>query len=238
MAFLIESVVACAIFNHKTAFVNQDNALLMSLIGTLDHYTYGTSHADCGVVSKACDPYLSVENEMTGEVHTRLVGAYNFENVAAAIAVGQYFGVSGNDIREALEGYQPTNSRSQVIEGRNHIIMDAYNANPTSMSAAIKNFHAICDGDPLLILGDMRELGEASETEHRAILSLIFSLGFRKAFLVGPCFTQCNDIPDYLTFPTVDALNDYLEKNPVTRQNILVKGSNSIHLGKVLPLIQ
>lgn len=224
--------------NKKTAFVNSDNPLLMSLIGSLNHYTYGTQQAQCIVTVKACDPYLSVVNEGTGEIKTHLVGSYNYENVAAAIAVGHYFNVADEDIRQALEGYQPTNSRSQVIEGKNHIIMDAYNANPTSMSAAIKNFHGICGSEALPILGDMRELGSASESEHRVILALLKELGFHQAFLVGPCFSQYNDNPDYMTFPTAEALAEYLEKHPVTHQDILVKGSRGIRLEQVLPMIQ
>ena len=223
--------------NHKTAFVNGDNALLMGLAKDLNHTTYGSSNEDCIVKMGSCDPYLSVIwNGMT--IQTRLVGSYNFENVAAAIAVGSHFGVSETDIKEALEGYQPTNSRSQVIEGRNRIIMDAYNANPTSMTASVKNFRSISGDNALLILGDMRELGDASEQEHKAILALLKDLGFKQAFLVGPCFSQYNDNPNYNTFPNSDELAAYLERHPVEGHTILVKGSRGIQLEKVLPLIQ
>ena len=222
---------------NKTAFVNADNSLLMDLSKALDRHTYGTGNADCVVEPATCDPYLSVRFE--GQlIQTRLVGSYNFENVAAAIAVGRHFGVSDTDIKEALEHYQPTNSRSQVIEGKNHIIMDAYNANPTSMGASVKNFRNICGDNALLILGDMRELGEASEQEHKAILELLKSSGFRQAYLVGPCFSQFNDNPDYLTFAHVDDLLAYLGQHPVEGRTILVKGSHSIQLEKTLPLIQ
>ena len=222
----------------KTAFVNADNPLLMDLSKALKRQTYGTnSQADCVVHFGSCTPYLSVTWEGR-PIQTHLVGSYNFENVAAAIAVGRYFGVSDTDIKEALENYQPTNSRSQVIEGRNRIIMDAYNANPTSMNASIKNFREICGDNPLLILGDMRELGEASEQEHRAILALLNTLGFHQAFLVGPCFKQYNDNPEYLTFTTFMELAAHLTLHPVEGHTILVKGSHSIQLEKILPLIQ
>lgn len=225
--------------NGKKAFVNRDNELLMKLIGSIGCYTYGKdSQADCVVQLQRCDPYLNVSNERLGNIQTQLVGAYNFENVAAAIAVGTYFGVSDNDIRSALESYRPTNSRSQVIEGRNHIIMDAYNANPSSMSASITNFSTICSEPSLPILGDMLELGEASEREHRAILDLLWNSGFREAFLVGPCFSNPNEHPEYRCFPTVEALVSYLESHPVKGYDILVKGSRGMHLEKVLPLIQ
>ena len=223
--------------NGKTAFVNAGNPLLMDLSQTLDRHTYGTVNADCVVEPEACAPYLSVNWE--GQtIRTRLVGSYNFENVAAAIAVGRHFGVSKPDIKEALEYYQPTNSRSQVIEGKNRIIMDAYNANPTSMSASVKNFRDICGDNALLILGDMRELGDASEQEHKTILELLKNSGFRQAYLVGPCFSQFNDNPDYLTFANVDDLMAYLRQHPVEGHTILVKGSHSIQLEKALPLIQ
>ena len=137
-----------------------------------------------------------------------------------------------------MEEYEPTNSRSQVIEGRNHIIMDAYNANPTSMNASIRNFRQICGDNPLLILGDMRELGEASEREHKAILELIKNLGFTEAYLVGQCFSQYNDNPNYRTFINMMALAAHLALNPVEGRTILVKGSHSIMLEKILPLIQ
>ena len=224
---------------HKTAFVNGDNQLLVGLIGESLHYTYGAGQQnDYQVQVKACDPYLTVSSECTGDIQTRLVGSYNFENVAAAIAVGLHFGVAPSDIKDALERYQPTNSRSQVIDGKNHIIMDAYNANPTSMSASVNNFRNISGDNALLILGDMRELGEASEQEHKAILNLLKASGFHEAFLVGPCFSQYNDNPEYHTFPVVDDLVAYLVQHPVEHRTILVKGSRGIQLEKVLPLIQ
>lgn len=225
--------------HHKTAFVNSDNELLMRLIGDLQFYSYGSGvEAACNVKLKASDPYLAVTTERLGDIQTRLVGAYNLENVAAAIAVGNFFSVDGEDIRQALEQYQPTNSRSQVIEGKNHIIMDAYNANPTSMAASVSNFKNICGDNALLILGDMRELGDASEQEHKAILNLLMTSGFQEAFLVGDCFSQFNTNPAYRCFSKVEDLIAYLEKSPVEHRTILVKGSHSIHLEKVLPLIQ
>lgn len=225
--------------HHKTVFVNSDNELLMSLIGDMQFYSYGSGiAAACNVKLKASAPYLSVTTERLGDIQTRLVGAYNLENVAAAIAVGNFFSVDGEDIRQALEQYQPTNSRSQVIEGKNHIIMDAYNANPTSMSASVSNFKNICGDNALLILGDMRELGDASEQEHKAILNLLATSGFHEAFLVGDCFSKYNSNPAYLCFPKVEDLIAYLEISPIENRTILVKGSHSIHLEKVLPLIQ
>ena len=222
----------------QTAFVNHDNPLLMDLSDGLNRHTYGTdAQAECQVQPAGCDPYLSVT--WSGlRIQTHLVGSYNFENVAAAIAVGSHFGVEPNDIKAALESYEPTNSRSQVIEGKNRIIMDAYNANPTSMNASVRNFRQISGDNALLILGDMRELGDASEQEHRTILELLKSLGFHQAFLVGPCFSKYNDNPEYLTFATVDELVAHLGQHPVEGRTVLVKGSRGIQLEKALPCIQ
>ncbi len=224
--------------NGKAVFVNQGNPLLWEQSEGQERISYGRHcAADTPVAPGACAPYLSVvwRNHL---IQTHLVGSYNFENVAAAICVGQYFGVDENDIIDALEAYTPTNSRSQVIDtDKNRIIMDAYNANPTSMRAALINFASICGEQHLLILGDMRELGTASEEEHRNILKLMKELKFKEALLVGSNFSAYNENPDWKTFDNVQNLCQYLESSPVSGKTILVKGSNSIQLGKVLPLL-
>ena len=143
-----------------------------------------------------------------------------------------------NAIVEALEAYTPTNSRSQVVETqKNRVIMDAYNANPTSMRAALINFANICGEQHLLILGDMRELGKASEEEHRNILGLMKELKFKEALLVGSNFSAYNENVDWKTFDNVLCLCQYLESSPVSGKTILVKGSHSVQLEKVLPLL-
>ena len=224
--------------NGKAVFVNQGNPLLWEQSEGQERISYGRHCAAfCPVAPGACNPYLSViwRKHL---IQTHLVGSYNFENVAAAIGVGQYFGVDENDIIDALEAYTPTNSRSQVIDtDKNQIIMDAYNANPTSMRAALINFASICGEQHLLILGDMRELGTASEEEHRNILKLMKELGFKEALLVGSNFCTYNENPDWKTFAKVEDLCQYLESQPIRGKTILVKGSNSIQLGKVLPLL-
>ena len=224
--------------NGKAVFVNQGNPLLWEQSEGQERISYG-KHCDafCPVAPGACAPYLSVVWR-THNIQTHLVGSYNFENVAAAIGVGQYFGVEDDKIVEALEAYTPTNSRSQVVEtGKNRVIMDAYNANPTSMRAALINFAGICGEQHLLILGDMRELGKASEEEHRTILGLMKELGFKEALLVGQNFCAYNENAAWKTFDNVMDLCHYLEGHPVSGKTILVKGSNSIQLGKVLPLL-
>ncbi len=222
----------------KAVFVNQGNPLLWEQSEGQNRITYGRHcAADAPVIPGACNPYLSVGWKKY-LIQTHLVGSYNFENVAAAIAVGQYFKVDENDIIAALETYTPTNSRSQVIDTeKNRIVMDAYNANPTSMRAALINFANICGEQHLLILGDMRELGSASEEEHRNILALMKELSYKDAMLVGQSFCTYNENADWKTFAKVEDLYQYIETHPIEGKHILVKGSRSIQLEKVLPLL-
>ena len=224
--------------NGEFVFVNRGNELLWGLSSEQKRVSYGCHcGADYPVVPGECKPYLNVKWKKR-LIETRLVGEYNFENAAAAIGVGQYFGVDDDKIQAALEAYQPTNSRSQVIEsGKNHIIMDAYNANPTSMQASVRNFRKICGENHLLILGDMRELGQESENEHKAILKLLEELDYKVAYLVGPNFCAYSGCKRWWTFPNVDDLFQYLEAHPVEGKDILVKGSRGIKLEKVLPLL-
>ena len=222
----------------KAVFVNQGNPLLWEQSEGQTRISYGRHcTADAPVAPAACDPYLSVgwKNHL---IQTHLVGSYNFENVAAAIGVGHYFKVGENDIIAALEAYTPTNSRSQVIETqKNRILMDAYNANPTSMRAALVNFANICGEQHLLILGDMRELGTASEEEHRNILGLMKELKYKDTYLVGQNFCAYNDNPNWKTFAKVEDLCQHIENHPIEGKHILVKGSRGIQLEKVLPLL-
>ncbi|MBO7528884.1 MAG: UDP-N-acetylmuramoyl-tripeptide--D-alanyl-D-alanine ligase [Bacteroidales bacterium] len=221
---------------HKgLLFVNKDNELLMDLSKSINKVTYGTSN-DADIQGKllSANPYLSVE--WNGKkIDTQLVGDYNFENVMAAICIGTYFNVAANDIVETLSSYRPTNNRSQVIEtARNRVVMDAYNANPTSMSHSIKNFRNICKSDNLLILGDMRELGNESEQEHKNILELLKELRFENVYLVGEEFQRVAKNSKFSTFINVEELAQYLQQHPVSGRDILVKGSNSIHLNKII----
>ncbi len=216
-------------------FVNNDNALLMNLANNINKVTYGTNqNADIQGKMLSANPYLSVEWKGY-KIDTQLVGDYNFENVMAAICIGKYFKVEDKDIVEALSSYHPTNNRSQVIEtGKNRVVMDAYNANPTSMSLAIKNFRNICKDKNLLILGDMLELGEESEREHKMIIELLQELKFKNVYLVGNEFSKSSENSEFSSFNNVEELAQYLQKHPVSGYNILVKGSNSVHLNKII----
>ena len=232
------------LFDHlKThggkAFVNGDNTMLMDLSEGMERTTYGAgTENDCVASLVSCSPFLRVNATGTGDIQTCLVGEYNFENVAAAIAIGKYFKVSDADIKAAIEDYTPTNSRSQVINTKksNRVVLDAYNANPVSMKASVTSFRNSCGDNPLLILGDMLELGDASDEEHQSIIKLINSLGFNEIYLVGDCMGKAVPKEDkrYTTYKDINELKKQIEANPLSNRNILIKGSHGIHLEEIM----
>ena len=217
-------------------FLNNDNQLLKELAHDLTNIKYGKDdNADYHATIVSSNPYLSI-NWNNNEIKTKLVGEYNFENVMAAITVGCHFNIEQELIIKALENYSPTNNRSQFIKSyKNEIVMDAYNANPVSMSNSIKNFRNICDENHLLILGDMKELGNESLNEHQEILNLINELNFNNVILVGSEFNKVNH--DFISFLNVDELISHIEQNAISGKKILIKGSHSIHLEKIINLL-
>ena len=184
----------------------------------------------------SCSPLLRMQcvtSEGDFDVKTQLIGTYNAENVLAAVAIGNYLGVSNDQIKVGLENYQPRNNRSQFTEtDKNKLIIDAYNANPTSLQAAILNFAHIEVSDKTLIIGDMLELGSQSAEEHQKVVDLVNESGFTDVFLVGPNFNATRN--KFSNFADVDLLKEYLQKNPLLNHFILIKGSHGIHLEKVI----
>src|SRR5574344_2169585 len=203
--------------NNGMLFVNNDNTLLLNLSKDIRRFTYGTSlNSDVQGEILSSNPFLSIKwNNNT--INTQLIGDYNFENVMAAIAIGNYFNVDDNQIIRAIESYSPTNSRSQVIKtADNTLILDAYNANPTSMDCAINNFHHICEKKNLLIIGDMRELGQESEKEHETIFNKISELGFNNVYFVGSEFSKVAKESKYSTFENTEELCEYLKNKKLS----------------------
>ena len=210
-----------------TAFVCEDDPILADMAhGRPDMKTiyYGLS-ADDGMES-------------------RLVGEYNRYNVAAAATIGRFFGVPEADIRNAIESYVPDNHRSQRMETeRNTVIADCYNANPSSMRAAIGFFAAKPSGRPkTAILGDMLELGAFSVAEHTSLIEYLAGIGIPQVILVGACFEEAaakaQPLPDDLQiFPDTDKLATYLREHPVSEREVLLKGSNGIGLDKLILLL-
>lgn len=226
--------------HHKKAFINQDNEILRSISAGLDKITYGTSNAyDVKGEIVSSEPFLSVHwNKHV--IHTNLIGGYNFENILAAIAIGSYFEVPADKIVKALETYTPQNNRSQFKETeKNRLIIDAYNANPTSMKASLSNFLQMSFPNKIVILGDMKELGEQSEEEHRAIVELLLDSSLKDAFLIGPCFKQVisKTSSSFHTYNDVDEFLIWLQQNPIQHAMVLIKGSNSMRLIKVVDFL-
>ena len=191
-------------------FRNTDNPYLAQMAGDLKTVAYTTGTMPSG---------------------TNLVGEYNAENVSAAICVGEYFGISREQALEAIRQYVPTNNRSQAMQtAKNQLIVDAYNANPTSMQAAINAFK----GDTY-ILGAMRELGEYSHLEHQNIVNMLAERKADNVFLVGEEYLQTTS--PYPVFENVEQLHKYLETNPLRDKNILLKGSRSTQMEKLLDIL-
>ena len=185
---------------------------------------------------------MLMELEETGasqkwhKVQTHLIGDYNIYNALAAIAVGINFGVDRKQICHALENYVPTNNRSQFMQTEhNRLIVDAYNANPSSMMAALENFAAMSGTSKMVILGDMRELGESSLEEHQRIVNYLETMPLQEVWLVGSEFarTQTN----FRLFPDVEAVKAELQANCPANRLILVKGSNGTHLYQLPELL-
>lgn len=172
-------------------------------------------------------------------VQTKLIGAYNIANVRAAISVGLHFGVPVADINAALESYQPTNSRSELRKTeKNSLIVDAYNANPTSMSAALDSFDFIEAPHKMVILGEMRELGADSQKEHARIVERLTKTGLENIWLVGNEFAKVVSADTRITlFPTVEEVKESLTQNPVEGYTILIKGSNGTKLYQIPTLL-
>lgn len=225
-----------------TAFVNDDNKCIDGMADGLLKIKYGTAdglYVNGEIVSS--DPFLTFrwragKSPDYTEVKTHLIGAYNFENAMAAVAVGRFFGVDARHIKMALESYSPSNNRSQFRQtDANRLIIDAYNANPTSMSAAIANFKKINGENKALILGDMRELGVESASEHQKVIDMLVEYGFTDVMLVGTQFAATEN--SFKCFPNVVAFADYLRNHPLYDRTILIKGSNAVHLEKVIDLL-
>ncbi|USL95316.1 UDP-N-acetylmuramoyl-tripeptide--D-alanyl-D-alanine ligase [Riemerella anatipestifer] len=163
---------------------------------------------------------------------SQLTGAYNFTNISAAVSLGLHFGIDKNLIKEAIQKYTPTNMRSQIMQkGDKTLVLDTYNANPSSMAVSLENF-ALFNGSKTVIIGDMLELGDASEEEHRTILQKAQSLNFDEIITVGKHFSSVNT--QGTAFLNTQQLSEYLKTQPLTTKNILLKGSRGIALEKIL----
>jgi UDP-N-acetylmuramoyl-tripeptide--D-alanyl-D-alanine ligase len=198
---------------------------------------YGTANGELIGHTLEHEPFLRLEINKGFDypvtLHSNLVGGYNIYNVLAACAIGKYFNVPYKKIQHALEEYLPSNNRSQLIEkDGNKIILDAYNANPSSMSAAIENFASIDAANKILFLGGMMELGEESLSEHRALIDLITKYKWKQVVLVGGDFANVDH--NFLFFSTSDEAAAWWQQQHLTGNYLLVKGSRSIKMEKII----
>lgn len=223
--------------NNAEIFINADNNQLLEMLGNYSAVKYGinTNYYCTGHYlehSLQASVKWTCENEK-GFAKSNLIGDYNFENILAAITIGKHFKVPGTAIDNAIVCYFPSNNRSQLVKtNKNNLILDYYNANPTSMELAIKNFEKIKDKNKGLILGDMLELGKDCEIEHKKLLDYISNKDFTKIYLIGPCFYKFKEEYRFNFFPSVEKFAKHIVKNPETGRFFLIKGSRGIKLEK------
>ncbi len=229
--------------HQGSLFVNTDDELLMEKSSNAQRATYGTS-ANALITGRIVPngPFLGFAFGTSGRtehrVRTQLIGDYNLPNALAAVCIGFEFGVPAKTIVEALEAYAPGNNRSQFKDtGRNQLVLDAYNANPSSMQVALRNFASMVSARPkLVILGDMLELGADSEDEHNTIVALLTELQL-KAWLVGPEFGKTGHGTVHLRFKKSEEALAHAQNERLTDQLILIKGSRGIKLETIVPAL-
>lgn len=226
-----------------TVFINADNDLLMDLAKGMDAIFYGSSGDNyCKGALINADGHLKISYKLRDgdehQVESHLIGAYNFENLMAAICIGSFFEVADTDIAKALLTYVPDNSRSQEIDTeRNHIIMDAYNANPMNMRAALENFSNQGKLNSMVILGDMLELGDYAKEEHQQVVEYLRARAFDRVVLVGDQFSEVVGMLKCSHFRNVEEAKIGFQSSPPSEMNILIKGSRGIGLEALLAVL-
>lgn len=225
-------------------FTNMDDPNVQALAKGLLQVNYGNSNShqrlNCGGVITKRFPALGIRvtnplnEEPAFDIDTKLYGQYNFANVMAAVCIGQYFNVSLDDIQKGIQAYEPENNRSQIIKEDNKaIILDAYNANPSSMEMALKDFVELGSSCKVAILGDMFELGEYSKQEHQRIINQVNQAGLKGVF-VGSQFANLKDDSNHLFFDEVDKAKQWFKNNDLTNCWILIKGSRGMEMETII----
>lgn len=221
-------------------FYNKSNPILTDIVEELavQSVSFAGDYSKVSGEVQLSEQFLSVTvkiNNTPVDIQTQLVGAYNLENILAAVAVGEYFNVPVKSIKEAIEAYVPKNNRSQFIKSNsNNIYLDAYNANPTSVELSLKNFVSLKKPNACLILGDMLELGEEAAEEHKKVLRLIDNYSFDKIILVGSIYSSIYVKDDVLQFENVNEFKKWFTKNEIKDSHILIKGSRGIQLETIV----
>lgn len=221
--------------NHQSVIVNNlDPIQVQKTKDYSNKITFGTSDSDYYFSQFSQNNFVGIRFSGV-EAQSKLTGNYNFTNLCAAVVLGFKFNVPKEKIKKAIENYTPTNMRSQILEkdGKT-LVLDTYNANPSSMTESLKNFSTF-SGSKTIIMGDMLELGEESEKEHYELLKLANTLNFDEIITVGKYFKNAN--PSELAFGNSEELKNYLIENKISSQNILLKASRGIALEKILDYI-
>ena len=226
-------------------FYNKENPVLSGMLelAQVKKIGYGSGEeTGCWGTVLSASPFLKVKlriNDISHLVTTRMAGAYNLENLLAAACVGNYFDVPVDRIISALEAYTPQNSRSQVLRTkRNQVLLDDYNANPTSMNLSLKNFFEQIQGNRMVILGDMFELGEDAPAEHATIVDLLLQQKNITRIVVGKQFYEAaKDVSEILAFSEMEELKNHLSESPPENMFILVKGSRGMKLEQMTDLL-
>lgn len=223
--------------NNKLAFVNLEDPIQVEKSKILNSFSFGINkeNANVNITSIKANPFVEI-NYSNIVISTHLIGLYNANNINAAITIGKYFEVDDRAIKEGLEGYIPENNRSQLLtKGTNQIILDAYNANPSSMAVAIQNFVQLDTSNKILILGDMFELGRESQKEHQTIVESLLNEKDIKCYFVGKDF-YANRIErnNFYFYETFEALSKHLLETKIENSSILIKGSRGMALERTL----
>ncbi len=219
--------------SNGTVFMNTDDEIQVKQSSAIRSIDFNSKT----IRFIGANPFVKVQFNNTA-IESKLIGKYNYNNIAAAIAIGNYFKVSESHIKNAVENYIPTNNRSQIIQkGSVKIILDAYNANPSSMEAALENFKQLTDTKKVVFLGDMFELGKESISEHQKIAELATSCNFSAVYLIGKAFSTASvkNAFVYESFESFKNSNNYIPLNNVT---VLIKGSRGMALERILDLLQ
>ena len=237
---------------NGVVFIHQNNNYLTAIAGGLNKVAYGEMKYVAPIVNQYTQslfiggsiseshPFLSFKwqhnRDITHVVNTNLVGGYNLENALAGIAIGVYFDIPPEKINEALTNYEPINNRSQLKKTEhNELIIDAYNANPSSMKTSLDNFSPMSFSPKAVILGDMLELGEKSKELHADVIKQLEACDVEQVLLCGEKFSDIEH--PYISFLTVEQLNEYLKINPLKGYYILIKGSRGIRLEKTIAFL-
>jgi UDP-N-acetylmuramoyl-tripeptide--D-alanyl-D-alanine ligase len=224
------------LYNHLrlkngTAFINSDDNIQLKQAFGINSVQFNSST----IQFIEANPFVKVEFKNT-LINSKLIGKYNFYNIAAAICIGNHFSVNSSLLKEGIENYTPTNNRSQIIEkDTNKIILDAYNANPSSMTAALENFNQLKASDKVIILGDMFELGKDSLSEHQKIAELGDSFNFKQMILIGKAFSTTS-VKNAFIYDSFESFKSSTKKLNITNSTILIKGSRGMALERILDL--